>query len=123
MTLFKILLLYVFTFIVQSNAQNMNSLSMSITNDHQLQCSNTTCLPFMTFIALDIRHCQIRYLIQTACQAATFHKDTSSCELFTNMSQTVGNMSINMNAVTMIVIDGASMPPSQYICSKRREKY
>ncbi|CAF1652855.1 unnamed protein product, partial [Adineta ricciae] len=106
----KISLLYVFTFIAQADAQNIHSLAMSITNDHQLQCSNTTCLPFLTFIALDIHHCQIKCLTETPCEAATFHKVTSNCELLANISQTIGNMSVNLNTVTMIVINGTRIP-------------
>ncbi|CAF1027973.1 unnamed protein product [Adineta ricciae] len=83
---------------------------MSITNDHQLQCSNTTCFPFLTFIALDILDCQIKCLTRTPCEAATFHKVTSNCELLANISQTIGNLSVNLNTVTMIVINGTRIP-------------
>ncbi|CAF1420805.1 unnamed protein product [Adineta steineri] len=76
----------------------------------QFQCSNTTCLPFATVAVSNIINCQVACLAQVQCNGATFYRSSSNCELFANVSNQNGNLSANMDTVTMIAIDGTRMP-------------
>ena len=58
---------------------------MSIMTGWQFQCTNTTCLPFITVTTSSIRECQFTCLAQVQCQAASFQQTTSSCKLFANI--------------------------------------
>ena len=84
---------------------------MSTMNGWQLQCANTTCIPFATVIVANIRKCQITCLAEVQCKTASFHKLTSNCELFPEIPNSNTNMVANMDTVTMIVIDGTRIPP------------
>ncbi|CAF0751052.1 unnamed protein product [Adineta steineri] len=84
---------------------------MSTNTGWQFQCFNTTCLPYATIIVPNIRRCQMACLAQVHCHAVTFHRSPSDCELFADISNQNGNLLPNMDAVTMIVIDGTRVPP------------
>jgi hypothetical protein len=83
---------------------------MSIMSGWQFQCTNTTCLPFVTVTTSDIRDCQLTCLAQVQCQAASFQQTTSSCKLFTNIQNQNGNMFADVETVTMIVMSETQMP-------------
>ncbi|CAF3702757.1 unnamed protein product, partial [Adineta steineri] len=83
---------------------------MSIEAGWQFQCSNTTCLPFATVTVSNIDNCQVACLAQVNCKALTFYRSSSSCELFADISNETGNLSANIDAVTMIAIDGTRIP-------------
>jgi hypothetical protein len=89
----------------------MRSIAMSIITGWQLQCANTTCLPFVTVTASSIRACQITCLAQVQCQTASFHQATSTCKLFVNIGNQTGNMFADVETVTMIAKSGTRMPP------------
>ena len=74
-------------------------------------CTNTTCLPFITAIVSNIRQCQISCLAQIQCQAASFEQSTSNCELFKDISNQTDNMLADVNIVTMIVELNTRMSP------------
>ncbi|CAF0899629.1 unnamed protein product [Adineta steineri] len=76
----------------------------------QFQCVNTTCLPFVIDIVLDIRDCQFMCLSQIQCQATSFHKSTSTCDLFDDILNQIGNMLDNADIVTMIVMSETRIP-------------
>ncbi|CAF0760375.1 unnamed protein product [Adineta steineri] len=80
----------------------------------QLQCSNTTCLPFATITVSDTRQCHIACLAQVYCKALTFHKSSSNCELFADISNQNSNLVVNMDTITMIVTDGTRIPLGKY---------
>jgi hypothetical protein len=100
-----------FILIEQSVAQDMRSTVMSIMTGWQFQCATTTCLPFVTVTVSSVRRCQMACLAQVQCQAASFQQSTSTCELFTDISNQDENMSAHVETVTMIVIYGTRMPP------------
>ncbi|CAF4042039.1 unnamed protein product, partial [Adineta steineri] len=84
---------------------------MSLISDAKFQCANTTCLPFISVITPNIRNCQVACLTQSQCIAATFHRSTSNCELFDNMSNQNGNMLADVDATSMNIISGTRFPP------------
>ncbi|CAF1412270.1 unnamed protein product [Adineta steineri] len=63
----------------------------------QFQCSNTTCLPFATVVVSNIGNCQVACLAQVQCNGATFYRSSSNCELFANVSNQNGNLTVNMD--------------------------
>jgi len=50
-------------------------------------------------------------LAQAQCQAASFEQSTFTCELFTDIMNQDGNMTPDVETVTMIVMYGTRMPP------------
>ncbi|CAF0971456.1 unnamed protein product [Adineta ricciae] len=84
---------------------------MSKIINSKFQCANTTCLPFVTNILSDIRQCKMNCLAQTYCRAISFHQLTSTCQLFDNIPNPNGNMLVDTNTITMIVIAGTRNPP------------
>jgi hypothetical protein len=109
-----LLLLLLFMFIIQIMTDNIRSIQMSIINDKIFQCAQSTCLPFHNVTTLDILHCQIGCLNQYQCIAATFNKSTSNCQLFNDSLNQNGNMTNEINVVTMITIFGTRYPPGLY---------
>ncbi|CAF4132309.1 unnamed protein product [Adineta steineri] len=103
-------LFIVFVLVTQLAAQDIRSVYMSKEVGWQFQCSNTTCLPFATVAVSNIINCQVACLAQVQCNGATFYRSSSNCELFANVSNQNGNLSANMDTVTMIVIDGTRIP-------------
>ena len=83
---------------------------MKIINGLQFQCSTTTCLPFSSINALNVRRSQMDCLSQNQCQPATFHQSTSNCHLFTNIENQYGNILSNMDTITMMVISDTPIP-------------
>ncbi|CAF1365461.1 unnamed protein product [Adineta steineri] len=83
---------------------------MSIEAGWQFQCSNTTCLPFVTVTVSNIDNCQVACLAQVDCQVLTFYRSSSNCELFADISNQNGNLSANIDTVTMIAIDRTRIP-------------
>ena len=106
----RIALLLVFALLGQLVAQDIRSVAMSQMNGWQLQCASTTCLPFATVTASDLRACQLKCLDQTQCQAASFLQSTSSCQLFSNIQTGNANMLARPDTVTVMVIDGSRIP-------------
>ncbi len=103
--------IFLFVVIAQSVAEDIRSFQMSIMTDWQFQCINITCLPFITVTALNVQNCQITCLNQVQCQAASFQQLNSRCKLFANILNKNGNMSADVETITMIVISGTRMPP------------
>jgi hypothetical protein len=83
---------------------------MSIMTGWQFQCVNTTCLPFVTFDASDVRECQIACLAQAQCQAASFQQSTAICKLFSSIQNQSNNLIAQMETVTMIVMTETRIP-------------
>ncbi|CAF4213198.1 unnamed protein product, partial [Adineta steineri] len=100
-----------FMIITQTVGEDTQSMIMSLTPDSKFQCTNTTCLPFISVIASNIRNCQIVCLTQSHCRAATFHRSTSNCELFGDMLNQNENMLTDVDATTMNIISGTRFQP------------
>ncbi|CAF4156627.1 unnamed protein product, partial [Adineta steineri] len=96
---------FLFVLLVQSVAQDIRSFMMSEMVGWQFNCASTTCLPFSSLIVSDIFKCELACLAQVQCEAISFHQSTTKCELFANITNQNGNMSANIDVVTMIVID------------------
>ncbi|CAF1669271.1 unnamed protein product, partial [Adineta ricciae] len=77
----------------------------------KFQCATTTCPPFVSAVISTNIKCQMTCLAQVYCRAASFHESNSSCELFTDMSNEIGNMLTDVNIITTIVIAGTRSPP------------
>ncbi|CAF4051526.1 unnamed protein product [Adineta steineri] len=107
----KICLWFVFMIIIQSVGEDMRSVRMSLMRGSKFQCANTTCLPFINFVTRTILNCQAGCLAVVQCAAASFHRSTSNCELFTDMSNEIANMQADTDIISMIVIAGTRSPP------------
>ena len=105
-----IFLLCIFLFVKQTAGQDIRSFRMFILSNLTFQCAQTTCLPFSNLTASNIRQCQMTCLRQTQCTAAIYYESTSVCQLFDSTINQNGNMSYNINAVTMIIIPGTRVP-------------
>lgn len=99
----RLLLLFAIC-IGQSVAETMRSFTMSIKNERQFTCANTTCLPFAAFTISKARRCQLVCINDEKCQAISFHHSTTYCELFANIWNQKNNLSINRNVITMIMM-------------------
>ncbi|UJR20188.1 hypothetical protein I4U23_023320 [Adineta vaga] len=95
----------------KTTEEDRRSFKISLSNDWRFQCTNTTCPPFMTMNLSNIRLCQTTCLAQIQCQAATFYRSISSCQIFTNILNQQNNMVADAKAVTMFVISGTRIPP------------
>ncbi|CAF1282805.1 unnamed protein product [Adineta ricciae] len=95
---------------MQTIVQDTRSFRMSVRNGWRYRCADTTCLPFRSVITPNIRKCETICLAQIQCEAASFHPLTLNCELFANVSDENGNVLVDMNTVTMIVIAGTRLP-------------
>ncbi|UJR34484.1 hypothetical protein I4U23_021892 [Adineta vaga] len=93
-------------FVIQSMTQNTRSFQMSIMNGWKFQCLNTTCLPTNTFIESNIRRCQRNCLDDIFCKAVSFSQLIFQCNLFYNIPNPNPNMLVDINTITMIVING-----------------
>ncbi|CAF0723611.1 unnamed protein product [Adineta steineri] len=82
--------------------------------DSKFYCANTTCLPFINILTLNIKNCQFACLSQSPCKAATFHRSTSNCELFDNILNQNENMLTDVDVISMNVISGTQFPSGQY---------
>ncbi|CAF0952846.1 unnamed protein product [Adineta steineri] len=80
----------------------MRSMKMSIMAGWKFSCANTTCIPFMTVGAANVRRCQMACLAQDRCLAASFQQSTSMCQLFFNSPNQQGNLVANAGTITMI---------------------
>ena len=83
---------------------------MSLNAGYQLQCVNTCCPPFDTFGTSNIRRCQMACLARDHCQAASFHRSTSTCQLFSKMPDQVGSLIADEDTTVMFVIYGTRIP-------------
>ncbi|CAF1116306.1 unnamed protein product [Adineta ricciae] len=90
--------------------QDRRSFKMSVYHGWQLQCTNTTCSPYMTITDLDIRRCQATCLAQLSCQGLCFSYLTSNCQLFANVWNQNNNLLTNTHTVTMFVVSGTRTP-------------
>ncbi|CAF1369309.1 unnamed protein product [Adineta ricciae] len=77
----------------------------------KFQCATTTCSPFVNTVTPTIIKCEMTCLAQVYCRAASFHQSNSNCELFTDMSNEIGNMLTDLDIITTIVIAGTRSPP------------
>ncbi|UJR12331.1 hypothetical protein I4U23_016508 [Adineta vaga] len=109
----RISMLLLFGLYEQSFMQDTKSFAISIMNGCEFQCANSTCLPFVTTTAPDIRQCQIDCLGQPQCKAITFQQATSKCQLFINIMDLNNNLQANIETTTMIVISETRMPPGK----------
>ncbi|CAF4187303.1 unnamed protein product, partial [Adineta steineri] len=89
----------------------MRSLRMSTKAGWQFECSNSNCSPLAVVIVSNIRQCQMACLAQVHCKAISFHKSSSNCELFADISNQNGNLVSNADIITIIVMDGTRIPP------------
>lgn len=110
MTWISILQLMSFALFEQSGTYDIRSFTMSIMTGWKFQCASITCLPFITIHVLNARSCQTSCLAQVQCQAASFEKSISSCELFANVWNQNNNVSADADTITMIVEAGTRMP-------------
>ena len=106
--------LLLFTFLGQSIAEDLRSFRMSTMNGWQFQCVYTTCIPFVTLTMPNIRRCQMMCLAQIHCEAVSFHRSTSTCQLFADISYQNGYMLADLDTVSMIVLAGTRIPPGLY---------
>ncbi|CAF1678853.1 unnamed protein product [Adineta ricciae] len=83
---------------------------MSVRNGWQFQCANTTCLPSNTFLTLNIRQCQTSCLSEIYCKAISFHRLATRCNLFDYVPDPNGNMVVDTDSMTMIVITETRIP-------------
>ena len=97
-----------------SIAHDMHSLKMSIMKGQLFQCANTTCPPSVSLTVSKVRNCQIACLNEDSCQAASFQRSTSSCDLFAYVPHLNESISTNVEMVAMIVISGTRAPLGEY---------
>ncbi|CAF4097455.1 unnamed protein product, partial [Adineta steineri] len=105
--------------ITQIIGEDTGSIIMSLVPDSKFQCANTTCLPFINIITSNVRNCQVACLTQSQCRAATFHRSTSNCKLFADMSNENENMLTDVDASSMNVIRGTRFPAEIVIIRNR----
>ncbi|CAF1548905.1 unnamed protein product, partial [Adineta ricciae] len=84
--------------------------TIAIRNGWQFQCANTTCLPSNTFLTLNIRQCQTSCLSEIYCKAISFHRLATRCNLFDYVPDPNGNMVVDTDSMTMIVITETRIP-------------
>ena len=101
-------------FMERSIAQDSRSIMMSEMQGWQLQCTNTSCLPFLTLTALNVRNCQMFCLAEIQCEAASFDQSVAQCELFANIISQTGNMAAQTGITTWIVVPGTRIPEGEY---------
>jgi hypothetical protein len=106
----RISLLLLCVLLGQSVAEDIRSIEMSVMTGWQFEYSDTTCLPFANVIASSVRECQILCLAQDQCQAASFQQSTSNCKLFASIANPNGDMSVNVDTTTMIIISEPRIP-------------
>ncbi|CAF1641331.1 unnamed protein product [Adineta ricciae] len=97
--------------ITQLVGEDMRSVRMFAMRGRKFQCATTTCSPFASAVISTNIKCQMTCLAQVYCTAASFHQSNSSCELFTDMSNEIGNMLTDVDIITTIVIAGTRSPP------------
>ncbi|CAF4166568.1 unnamed protein product [Adineta steineri] len=97
--------------ITQAVPEDVRSVKMSLMNCFKFECANTTCLPFINITTQNSMKCQMYCLSQIHCRAASFHRSTSNCEVFTDMSNQNVNMVADMDTVSVNVISGTRFPP------------
>ena len=110
MTSTRVTLLFPLVLIAQAAAQDMRSLQMSFMHGGQFQCMNTSCLPFVNISVADIRQCQLTCLALVQCQAASFQRTASTCELFAFIPNQTVYLSARVDTTAMIVDFGTRMP-------------
>ena len=115
MTSKRVSLLYFFVLMKQTIGEDIRSVRMSSFNNLALQCAQTTCLPFANLTTRGVRQCQIACLVQVQCTAVTYYQPASNCQLHDSTINQNGNMSYNVNTVTIIIITGTRFPPGQYL--------
>ena len=107
---------FLYALVSQSIANEMHSCKMSIMKGRLFQCANTTCPPFVSVAASNVRTCQIACLKKAFFQAASFQRSNSSCELFSFIPNQNESISTNYaEFVAMIVISGTRAPSGKWI--------
>ena len=94
----------------QTIAHDMHSLKMSIMKGQLFQCANTTCPASASHTVPNERLCQIACLKEVSCQAASFQRSTSICELFAYVPNPNESISTNAEVITMLVMSGTRLP-------------
>ncbi|CAF1563028.1 unnamed protein product [Adineta ricciae] len=107
----KTCLLILSVIITQLVGEDMRSVRMFAVRGRKFQCATTTCSPFVNTVTPTIIKCEMTCLAQVYCRAASFHQSNSNCELFTDMSNEIGNMLTDLDIITTIVIAGTRSPP------------
>ena len=110
MRIVRLFFVSLFIHMIKAMDQDGRSFKMSAYHGWQLQCTNTTCSPYMTITALDIRRCQATCLAQLSCQGACFSYSTLNCQLFANVWNQINNLSTNTDTGIMFVISGTRTP-------------
>ncbi|CAF4095455.1 unnamed protein product, partial [Adineta steineri] len=83
---------------------------MSTKAGWQFQCSSSSCSPLAIVIVSNLRQCHMACLAEVHCRAISFHKSSSNCELFADISNQNGYLVSNMDTITMIVMDNTRFP-------------
>ncbi|CAF1025794.1 unnamed protein product [Adineta steineri] len=109
----RICLWLLFMITAQVVGEDTQSMILSLLVDSKFQCANTTCIPFINVFTSNILNCQVACLTQSRCKAATFHRSTSSCEIFDNMLNQNGSILADVDATSMNVISGTRFPSDQ----------
>ncbi|CAF1420344.1 unnamed protein product, partial [Adineta ricciae] len=104
-------LLFLLVFFKQTIESDIRSVRMSSVVNFTFQCAKTTCAPFVNLAKSNIRQCEMSCLGQLGCKAITYRSVSLNCQLFDNSINQNGNMSFEMNVVTMSVILGTKFPP------------
>ena len=110
----RIFIFCLFSLVKLLIAQDTRSVFMTIVDDRQFQCANTTCLPFTTRTTSDVRDCQFVCLAEVQCQAVSFDQSVGRCELFADIISETGNMLTQIGTTTMLVRLETRMPPGEY---------
>lgn len=106
-----------FLYVTQAFGQEARSIILTKLVNARFQCMNTTCSPLYTLTVSTILNCEIACLRNVQCHALSFHSSSSACALFNNAPNATGNMLVDVDMITMIIISGTRMPPGKPISS------
>lgn len=107
----SMLLLFIYTIIVQSMAQNMRSIKLSQMNNIKYECVSVGCLPSTTLFTPNLRRCQMACLAMIQCRTASFYQSTNQCDLFTDIPDEYGRLLVAVNVVTVTTTDSRRLFP------------
>lgn len=106
--------LFIMSIFEQSIAQNLRSFQMYILNERQFQCITTTCLPYSNVMIPNIVQCQTSCLADVQCNAASFCRSNSTCQLFDNIPSQNISVETAIHIIAMVVISGTRKMPGEY---------
>jgi hypothetical protein len=104
------ILFILLTIIVQVAAQDIRTIRLLIVAGMKYQCASAACSSPTIISSLSLRDCQIACLSNDTCQTVTFDQTSGQCVLFSDVASRRGNMSVQIEVLTMIVTDGRSLP-------------